>query len=176
MAIKAIGLSPYFIMKSVRAKSRDNKGREGGKKRPYGPLVVLNIPDFKSMGRSKELQASQNDRAESAEQLPPVETQPELKVNVSNPWISEIKAQMTLDSAKGLPARHSKAVKQHEKIIPTKENQASFRLDQKEKSDPVPEEPPGFNIDRTRDILHKEYANFEFPNLKSTRDISKFDC
>ena len=163
-------------MKSVRAKSRDDKGHESGKRRPYGPLVHLNIPDFKSIGQPKEPSHPRPEKVESTDQLPPIESESDLSLNVSNPWISEIRAKMTLDSAKGLPARHSKAVRLHEKIIPTKENEASFRLDQKERSDPIPEDPPGFNVERTRDLLHKEYASFEFPNLKSTRDISKFDC
>ena len=163
-------------MKSVRAKSRDYKVRDGSKKRPYGPLVQLNIPNFQKLTKTKDGEIPTNNLAESSEALPAIETEPDLAVNVSNPWISEIKSKMTLDSAKGLPARHSIAVRKHEKIIPTKENEASYRLDLKEKSDPVPEDPPGYNIERTRDILHKEYASFEFPNLKCTRDISKFDC
>lgn len=64
----------------------------------------------------------------------------------------------------------------HEKIIPTKDNEASFRLDQSDLASPTREELPGSNLEKTKRLLQREYANFENPDLKSTRDISKFDC
>ncbi|CAG9332270.1 unnamed protein product [Blepharisma stoltei] len=168
-------------MSSRGLQAKPNSGKKSVRAKSYGPRVLLNIPDFKAL--SKMMDTDQIEPKISRKKLPELEEPPmppaveeEIKVNVNNPWISDMISQKTLDSAKGLPARHIKAVMKHEKIIPTKDNETSFKLDQSELSSPAKEELPGSNPEKTKKLLQREYANFENPDLKSTRDISKFDC
>ena len=172
-------------MRSVKwdknEEARKKANGKNPKQKPYGARVLLNIPDFKALARKIEEDTPDiknpkrpAKRVESLESLPDP-PQPPLN-NVENPWIADISSQKTLENSKGKPARHIQSVQHHGKIIPSKYNEASFRLDESELNHSEELQIPGTNPQKTKEILSREYANFEFPNLKSTKNISEFDC
>ncbi len=188
-------MQPQPRSKSNRKDGAPSARQSGGKS--YGPKVTLSIPNFKSMAAALTEQQEQLTASKSKKRLqqspgrspspkrnpsPSKPRDPEtakedegpMMVN-ENPWIVEANAKQTLTKIKGKPARNVDVVRAQDHAVPGPDNEISFQLDQHEKL--MQERPyvPGSDPVRTRQIFEQDLM-FEYPNLKSTRDLSKFDC
>jgi len=188
-------MQPQPRSKSNRKDGAPSARQSGGKS--YGPKVTLNIPDFKSMAAALTEQQEQLTASKSKKRLqqspgrslspkrspsPPKPRDPETAkedegpMMVSeNPWIVEANTKQTLAKIKGKPARNVDVVRAQGHAIPAPDNEISFQLDQQEKMMQDHPYVPGSDPVRTRQIFEQDLM-FEYPNLKSTRDLSKFDC
>lgn len=163
--------------------SRDLKPSE--RKKSYEARVKLNIPDFRGMAQMMEdqntktlrkvLTKKQNSDYPQTEEIPSSAKkteEPEVVVEVENPWIKDITSKQPLEVTKRKPARHIDTIREQQKSFRPGQTALKPEAQAQDESEAL----PGMNIERTRKVLEREYPNFEFPNLKSTRDIRRFDC